>query len=267
MINFQITSTYQFFIENFHGLIPQEQALNHNIPKRFFILMHGRSGSSLLVSLLDSHPKIKCSSEIFYKQPTRYPYKLISGLERYYRYRRGSDIAWGFKAKLEQIEKCGVTHEEFFDYLIERNTTIISLIRDNIFRSAISVLIAGKRGNIFHNSSEKISNYAPVNLNPKQVLAVMKQRQFQKEKIQTLISRLPVDVLQLKYEEHLSDIHRHNSTCSLIFNALDIESVPVTSSFKKMTNNKLSDSVINAEEVVNFIAASQFYEYVANVII
>lgn len=259
----------RFVLENFQFAIPKDRGLVRNgfSPKRFFIIMHGRSGSSLLVSLLDAHPKVKCSGEILYNLATRHPRKIVSGLERYYRYRKGSDIAWGFKAKPEQIEACGMSCKLFLEYLIERDTKIISLVRENVFRSAVSVLLAGHRGGRFHNSLGEKVTYEPVSVDPKQVLAVMEQRQSQKERIQELMSSLSVKGLSLTYEKHLPNVSIQSSTCSSIFSYMGIEDLKVSSSFKKVTTDRLSESIKNSEEVVNFVLASRFSEHVSDVVI
>lgn len=263
------TRSSRFLLENFQFVIPEDRNLVRNsfLPKRFLIIMHGRSGSSLLVSLLDAHPKMKCSGEILYNQPSRCPEKIVSGLEKYYRHKKGADIAWGFKAKPEQIEACGIPCKSFLEYLIGRDTKIISLIRENVFRSAISVLLAGHRGGQFHNASGEKIRYDPVFIEPEQVLAVMGQRQSQKEKIQELMSSLPVKGLSLTYEKHLSNASVQNLTCSSIFSYIGLDDLSVSSSFKRITTDKLSDSVKNTEEIIDFISASRFHEYVSDVAI
>lgn len=251
----------KFLIQNFHATIPN---ITNSNSKRFFILMHGISGSSLLVYLLNNHSKIKCSGEIFY-DVNKNPFDLILGLEKYYRWRKGQGIVWGFKAKVEQIRKCGITPELFLDKLHKRNTTIISLIKKNIFRLAISVLLAGKRGGRYHNNDKKNKQFSPIYINPIQVIAVMKQRQKQNKDIESIVNNLSVACLSLNYEEHLSNATRQKVTCQAIFDQFQIDKQPISSSFKKMTTNKLFDSVSNAKEVIRVVSNSEFAEYVADI--
>ncbi len=53
---------------------------------KFIIFGQGRSGSTLLMELLDSHPEIKCDSELFTKECGYERNRFKLALYRYYPY-------------------------------------------------------------------------------------------------------------------------------------------------------------------------------------
>lgn len=71
--------------------------------------------------------------------------------------------------------------------------------------------------------------------------------------------------LELNYEDHLSDTYRQKETCKIIFDLFNIGREEVSSSLKKITTDKLSDSVENAEALIKVVTATEFAEYVADV--
>ena len=68
---------------------------------RFIVLAQGRSGSSLLTSLLNAHPRLHSEGEVL-AFPLRFPEAFLRGkVLRYGLLGRG----WGFKAKHYQITR------------------------------------------------------------------------------------------------------------------------------------------------------------------
>ena len=73
---------------------------------KFAIFGQGRTGSTLLVDLLNRHPKIACEEEIFNRRRHPFngkiwkPYWFLKGVEANYR-----DKVFGFKVKIYQLTK------------------------------------------------------------------------------------------------------------------------------------------------------------------
>lgn len=100
---------------------------------KFMIFAQGRTGSTLLTSLLDSHPDILCDREIFY-YPKLFPYAYA---ER--RARASGAAAYGFKVKIYQLPHMfGVTAPQFLDRFEEMGYKIIYLQRKNIVLHSFS---------------------------------------------------------------------------------------------------------------------------------
>ncbi len=110
--------------------------------KRFFIFGQRRTGSTLLVSLLNSHPDIRCYSELFYPgrwnvhirrflKPLafRYPLLYLDGVCR-----TSFRPIVGFKLMTHQNEELG----NLMRQLIERGWRVIAVRRHDIVQRVLS---------------------------------------------------------------------------------------------------------------------------------
>ena len=102
---------------------------------RFVIFGQGRSGSTLLDSLLDSHPAVTSCDELL-RTRARYPW---SRLEWFERKLPASQKAFGFHLKPWHVNRVQeLDLDEFTDELIERDFRFIHLKRENWFLKSLS---------------------------------------------------------------------------------------------------------------------------------
>lgn len=66
---------------------------------------------------------------------------------------------------------------------------------------------------------------------------------------------------KLVYEKDLLYSENHQNTANMIFNYLELPSVSVTATLKKVSLNSVWDDVENAEEIINFIKQTEYSIY------
>ena len=105
---------------------------------KFLIFSQGRTGSTLLMDLLSSHPEIHCDGELLYYRvpfPAQFV-KLKSALTL--------KKHFGFKVKIYQLVEIQNIKDprEFIMEFYNRGWKIISLKRENLLRHVISFWFA-----------------------------------------------------------------------------------------------------------------------------
>lgn len=215
--------------------------------KKFVIFTVGRSGSTLLVSLLNSHEQIYCDDELFKK-------KLFSPL-RYLKYKSqlSSKPVYGFKLntyhfRVQQTD----SPESFLREISNAGYQIISLQRKNLLRQAISHMYALERDKFHHNTSQGNLDYDVFTVD----LDILKSELelFEEYKLQHENLLAPFDCLQLYYEDDLLDKTKHQETADRVANFLGVPSAPVRTNLVKTTPQKISDFVANYDEIAKFLA-------------
>jgi LPS sulfotransferase NodH len=219
--------------------------------EKFVIFTVGRSGSTLLVSLLQSHEQIHCDDELFKR-------KLFSPL-RYLRYksRLSPKSVYGFKLNTYHFRVQQTEHpEDFLREIVNAGYQIISLQRKDLVRQAISHMYALERDKFHHNISQGNLDYEvfTVDLNAlKSELELFESYKLQHEK---LIAHF--DCLQLYYEDDLLDETSHQRTVDRVADFLGVSSAPVRTNLVKTTPPKISDFVTNYDDVAEFLRSTVY---------
>jgi hypothetical protein len=117
--------------------------------RRFVIFGRGRSGSTLLVSLLDSHPEITCLGELL-NRPRLAP---LTYVERELLRRPGSRR--GFKLLSYQVRDIagGRRTQRLREWIAQPDMTIIHIQRNDLLRHAVSNIYARER-RAFHSTAK-----------------------------------------------------------------------------------------------------------------
>jgi hypothetical protein len=152
--------------------------------KKFLILIQGRSGSSLLCDLLDSHPEVRCQSELLHGR-LKAPLTYLTGMASF----QPTSRAWGFKTKINQIEQQpGMrSPRELLEALHKDDWSIFSLSRKNCVHAALSRLVAWRRGNCYHNTGQAAaSELGKVYLEPGRVLQAARREREERKQVQEL---------------------------------------------------------------------------------
>ncbi len=138
--------------------------------ERFIVFGQGRTGSTLLQKLLDAHPKIQCDGELLY-YPRWRPWAFVEGCAR-----SSSAQVYGFKVKPYQLDRNGghAMGRSFLKRAISEGWRLICLRRENLFRHALSGLVANRRGQVWH--SAKDHKLERVELSPRVVLNAINRR-------------------------------------------------------------------------------------------
>ncbi|MBW4576551.1 MAG: sulfotransferase [Aphanothece sp. CMT-3BRIN-NPC111] len=226
------------------------------ISKKFVIITQGRTGSTLLCDLINSHPDIHCDGEIFQVFASeildvKLYAKVIYIINNNHR-------AYGFKVLPYQLIQEGINPRLFLCYIHKNNWNIIYLKRHNLFRHTVSLMIAQKRNTWQDTSNNPLNNYRYY-LDTSQIIALMKDKEIKLEEEKKYLNELPY--LSLTYEDDLLKAEQHQNTANKVFNYLEFSSVPVKTEFCRTTSDRLSDFIENYEEVVKAVSQTKYAHF------
>lgn len=219
--------------------------------RRFVIFAQGRSGSTLLADLLNSHPRIFCADEpLTWKRrdPVRYAAACSIG-------HRGD--TYGFKVKIYQLTDAQrVDPGTFLRTMAEQDWRIVHLQRRNVLRQALSSMVAEQRARYHSVDGARLE---PVHVDPEALLTRTRAREEyctgEAEALRGL------DHLSLVYEQDLLEPDRQQATASRAFEFLGLEDVRVTTILQKIGSRSLDRDVANADEVRGVLLASEFADW------
>lgn len=227
--------------------------------KKFVIFTSGRSGSTLLVDLLNSSPSIQCDGELL-KRRVAFPHTLVHKFEQ-----QTASPIYGFKLLSYQLlnVQTGIKEKQaFLDQLTqEQNYQLIHLSRNNKAKQALSIIYAFYRGQWHNQTGSKQKVAKRFELSPEVYLFFLRELEVLEAFEQASVKDRAH--LSLSYEAHLRHPDSHLGTMKLLADFLNIESVPVETTLRRVTPSKLSDMISNQEELVKAVRNSPFEEYAA----
>jgi len=221
---------------------------------RFVIFGPGRSGSTLLVKLINSNSEVFCDMEEL-RLPRLFPLKYID-------YRSKSDVSskpvYGFKMQHNHLALQGLKNEEaVIKYFRENDWKFIFLWRKNILRQALSLEIARERGVWFVSDPNK--GLDTVTISPHKLLSLMTQINNSHDIYRSLLQTSKY--LELVYEDDLFDIVRQKVAMTKIAVFLDVyDEFEISPDIRKTVGRNLSASVKNWSEIDAYLKKSQFSE-------
>ena len=220
--------------------------------KYFILISNGRSGSTCLLDLLESHPQISTDPHNFFNYtnlPTDFSQKK-------YTYSRKNILGFKFKsqpANFSQDDNNIIKAQRELQKLVDREVNIIYLRRKNILKRALSKLIAKnelKKRNYNSNFTKKEYDSLEFNsfkIDVEELRKVIQECEAQEHFNQQVISQLPC--LKLIYEEDLLKEEDHQNTLDKICIFLGTEYAPVHTKYAKISPNKMMDYISNYEEL------------------
>lgn len=219
---------------------------------RFVIFAQGRSGSTLLADLLNSHPRVYCADEILTWRrlaPAAYAGACAVG-------HRGD--VYGFKVKVHHLTDDQRLDDPgaFLRDLVARGWVVLHLTRRNVLRQALSTLVAAQRATYHEPADGRPAPSGPVHVDPGELLARTDQRvAFGEQERRALDGLSP---LSFVYEDDLLDASRHQATASRAFAGLGIEDAPVATGLRRIGARPLDRLVANVDEVLAAVADSPY---------
>jgi len=220
----------------------------------FFIFFYERSGSTLLIKLLDQHPEIRCFPEVFHlnwgssvqsdrgKPIYKSEEEIRQQLERIYK--TPKEKACGFKFKYPgQFKKYHIVS----DYLKSQKDSIklIFLYRKNKLKGAISKQNQLKLKEM--NGNSNISINSSVNLPPFQLHIQSAIRYATRREKQDRYFHRKSNIFKYRYVISYEDLAQNPiEETQKIFNFLGVDdSFPPTIATKKLTNNSIKKAITN----------------------
>lgn len=224
--------------------------------RRFVIFAQGRSGSTLLADLLNSHPQVYCADEILtWKRmnPARYARACSVG--------HRADT-YGFKVKIYHLTEAQgiVTPGAWLRRMHDDGWSVIALQRANVLRQALSSLVAEQR-RLYHLEGAVGNAPPPVFVDAEELLRRTDARVRICEDERAALADVPH--LAVSYESDLLRPECHQRTADRLFDYLGLRPVPVSTTLRKIADGSLSTVVANAPQVTAAVRASRYADLLA----
>lgn len=245
----------------------------------FCILTTQRSGSTWLVSLLDSHPQIKAFSELligetfahpsdeylpwsdehlslFYEFEKAHPgfklFQVFQYLEALSHY-PGLHRAIGFKLMYSQLVK----RPEILLKLIFGQYKIINLVRENPLDIIISKANLQRSGSPHFKKEQALQ---AIELKPALLRKELEKQDGKTKLMRTVLNLLPLQVLNISYE---SLCENQSIVIKSVLNFLGVEDtkISLTSNLKKISKGDYSQKIENFEEVKMALSGTKFQKF------
>lgn len=227
--------------------------------KRFVIFGQGRTGSTLLVDLLDSIPDIYCDGEILNRWKLL-PHRCV---ER--RLRSCKKSVYAFKLLSYQLEM--VQHLKrpgvFLDWLEANGFKILHLRRSNVLMHAFSQIRARNAGYHLRSSdSEGVNQFQQkMEVDRAELEWWLDRMEFRSEFEAELLKGR--NYLDLTYEKDLEDSVNWSSTLNRIVNYMGFDaSVAPKTELRKINAKSLDQIVANPDEVRGWLKGTKYEVHV-----
>ena len=216
----------------------------------FVIFAQGRTGSTLLASLMNSHDRVYCDNEIL-GWPVRCPGAWVDANRR-----RHPDEHYGFKVKPYEL-----TVDQRLDpgawlrRMHGRGWKVINLRRKNVLRHALSNMVAEHIGGYTFRGVDPDES-AGVDVDVDMLLGAMSVREEQREVELAALDGLPH--VSVCYEDDLLRPERHQATLDRISDALGLPRAPARTELRRITTDDLRTTIANYDEVADAVRASRW---------
>ena len=222
---------------------------------KFVIFGRGRSGSTLLVSLLNTLPDVYCDGEIF-NVVSVFPKARVKRACNY-----SENRLYGFKLLSYQLFRYNESFQlKFLNYLSSKGFRLIYLKRENLLNHAISNIRAREYG--FHNKESVNNEVSKVNIDMDDLFYWLELSEFRENKEEALLTSIYHK--KLVYERDLENPENHKSTIDEVCDFLEIARGKVATQYRKVSPEKLIDSVLNYEEIRGFLRDTRFEKYLTS---
>jgi LPS sulfotransferase NodH len=221
---------------------------------RFLIFGQGRTGSTLLTELLNSHSRIRCEGEILNPpQPKTRSY--VTSHES-----RAAGEAYGFKLLYYQLRAVAEDGgpQGFLEWLDGRGYRIFHLVRENRLRHVLSNMSARHQG-FHHRAGDRTASGTEVD-----VTHLVDWLRLSDEAIgygRECLGDLPR--VDLVYERDLSTPDVQRRTVDRICDELGLPHEPLSTDLVPATPRDLRDLVANYDEMAAALAGTPYERFLS----
>lgn len=227
--------------------------------RNFIIFGQGRSGSSLLVHLLQSHPQIQCDFEILkWRRWRRGIEKLTYVFVRQFpvpyivwKASRSPQDVYGFKLLLHQTPAV----YRMIHAAHARNWQIVHIQRRSLFDQALSKAVATVTSHWGGFERLEVPDPVSVTIPPERLLAMIQGCVANRQRILQVLEDVPH--ILVTYEEDLLDEAARNRICGTIFQAVGVEQRPVSTSKQRSWNRPYHELIVNYDELLDLMATAE----------
>lgn len=242
-------------------------------PTAFVVLTSPRTGSSWLIDLLDSHPRITAYAELLLPADTSPPPdygcrdlprfaatlgsrrritlvpERIRYLRRLFAPRAGID-AIGFKLMHRHVR----AHPGLLPFLVVRRTRVINLVRENVLEQLVSWQTAVARGRFKSYSGDPLVEVS-VHVDVQELSARLARREQRRARSRRALARHRLRWLDLSYEHILAS---PEEALGRVVDFLGVQPRvwPASSTLVRMNTGSWRASVENANEIEAALAGT-----------
>ena len=224
----------------------------HTSYDKFIVLTRSRTGSNLLISLLNAHQNIEAHGEIFARLQNKTTAEIWTstfGIKK-------KNIRYvGFKIFYYHPLNSEDT-TVWTNLLNDKKIKIIHLQRENLLRVHLSRLIAGKTDVWTNSGKDKVAASKKVKVDIDEMFEDFKQTQFFIEKAKSDFNTHPMT--DVRYESLASD---KQEVMTKVFQFLNLPNEIVSSDLKKQNPEKLEDLIVNHSEVINALTNTEYRHF------
>lgn len=243
---------------NARRLLRQAPVYLHALPSlrtgpktKFVVFAQGKTGSTLLVDLLNSSPDVHCDDEILY-HPVPLPRTYVLAHSR-----RANKPIYGFKVKVYQLEREQRRDaHRFLHDLHARDWKIIYLRRNNLLRQILSNKIRQQRGTPYYQPGHEVLRIERLTVDAADLIARLKYRQEQLQHEERALDGLPH--LCVTYEDDLIGAENHQRTLDRLFDHLGAQRTVVKTKLGRINTLPLSELIANYDEVARHLSRAGF---------
>jgi len=205
---------------------------------RFILLFPGRTGSSWLISCLDSHPALDARGE---KLVGRSPQSQQRWIRRLYRRGGGRRVrARGFKTKLKDVWDLDGLRAMLMAY----DVRVIAMYRRNKIKLAISTINAQRLKAVLGrwNRRRGDATFPPFALEESELRSTLAQCLDRDKQLEAFVGALDLPRLTLHYEELLEALQERMRDVQVF---LGVDPASIRSDVVKSTDDDLSRVIVN----------------------
>lgn len=229
-----------------------------NHKTRFIVFGQSRSGSTLLVELLNSHPDICCDGEIFNRlalfpgfKPLQWFFRQNPGLYVRLKTRLAICPVYGFKMFFFQVYH----PQPFLRWLVTNNWKIIHVQRENILQQSLSNIVATQT-NYWHRRNEESNPNDSIFIDPQKLLKVLNNRILWKNREKKLIQ--DYEHFTISYEKNLADENNWQPAADDAFEYLGLKTAHVETTLKPTYGKPYASVISNYDELMETVKNSAF---------
>ena len=220
---------------------------------RFVIFGRGRSGSTLLVSLLDAHPQITCAGEVLRLRTLAPEAHLRRILAEAHTPVSGAKL---LSYQLRDIHRLPAG-TDILRRLAGQGVTILYLTRDNLLRHAISNIYAYKQRIYHQTATGPVRPRITLGL-PELTAWIEGSEALAAYEAQVLAG---VPHRALTYEADLAQPEARLRTAAALLAEFALDPVPVDTRLRKVTSDDLREVIENHDSLIAALQTSRFARY------
>ena len=220
--------------------------------RRFVIVCGWRTGSELLVDLLDSLRDVRCQGELL-QQPRRWPVAYLNG-----RAALGGlgHRAWGCKVINHHVHKLPArsrpAREQVLAVMVAQGWTVIHLRRRDVLAQALSCLHAERHQHHYRSPAR----FEPFEADPVEVITAIHSLESYAAWLDERLAPLPHTTIT--YEDDLRTPDLQRATLARLAALLGVDDTGATTDLRTIAPSRPRDRITNVDQVVRALEQTRY---------